>query len=458
MTFLLLKRRGVINSKLGMGVDTSSVKSLLSNSSITTVGVQLSGTGFIVSDDSDVEAMGGESRENERVIKKYVNGKDLTQKPRGVRVIDLFGLSENEAKKRFPSAYQWVLERVKPVRMQNPRKAYRDKWWIFAEPRPEWRKMSSGLGFYISTVRTSKHRLFFIVDSEILPDAKLVNIASDDKVLLGVASSRIHVAWSFSLGANLGVGNDPTYNHSQCFTTFPFPVLGFSAATKIRDIAEQIDAHRKRQQAAHPSLTLTGMYNVLEKLRAGEELIDKDKTINQQGLVSTLLEDHDQLDRAVFEAYGWQDLADKLVGRPGATTPLPNKPADQAEAEEELLMRLVTLNKQRAAEEAQGKVRWLRPDYQAPDATQDDAELATDQVEAPKAVAATKSKATFPKSMPEQIRVLREALADRPHTTESMAELFKRKPRKSVEEGLQSLVAAGIAQYEEDSGTWYAAG
>ncbi|WP_444679623.1 hypothetical protein [Halomonas sp. E19] len=107
------------------------------------------------------------------------------------------------------------------------------------------------------------------------------------------------------------------------------------------------------------------MYNVLEKLRAGVELTDKEKTINQQGLVSTLLEDHDQLDHAVFEAYGWQDLADQLVGRPGATTPLPDKPDDQAEAEEELLMRLVSLNKQRAAEEAQGNVRWLRPEYQA---------------------------------------------------------------------------------------------
>ena len=457
--FSFIKKYGFINSKLGMGVDTSSVKSLLSNSSITTVGVQLSGTGFIVNDDSDVEAMEGEGGGDKGIIKKYVNGKDLTQKPRGVKVIDFFGLSEIEAKKRFPSAYQWVLERVKPVRMQNPRKAYRDKWWVFAEPRAEWRKMSSGLDFYISTVRTSKHRLFFIVDSEILPDAKLVNIASDDKVLLGVASSRIHVAWSFSLGANLGVGNDPTYNHSQCFTTFPFPVLGFAAAAKIRDIAEQIDAHRKRQQAAHPSLTLTGMYNVLEKMRAGEELSDKEKTINRQGLVSTLLEDHDALDRAVFEAYGWQDLADRLVGRPGATTPLSDKPADQAEAEEELLMRLVELNKQRVAEEAQGKVRWLRPDYQAPDVTQVDAELTTAQTEAPKAAApAAKGKATFPKAVPEQLKVLREALAERPHTVESLAELFKRKPRKSIEEGLLSLAAVGRAEHEQETDTWYAVG
>lgn len=121
---------------------------------------------------------------------------------------------------------------------------------------------------------------------------------------------------------------------------------------------------------------------------------------------------------------------------PGATTPLPDKPADQAEAEEELLMRLVELNKKRAAEEAQGKVSWLHPNYQAPEATQVSAEIGTEQAEAPKAVApAEKGKATFPKAMPVQLHVLREALAERPHTVDSLAELFKRKPRKSVEDG-----------------------
>ena len=37
----------------------------------------------------------------------------------------------------------------------------------------------------------------------------------------------------------------------------------------IRAPAEKLDAHRKRVLAEHPHLTLTGLYNVLEKLRAG---------------------------------------------------------------------------------------------------------------------------------------------------------------------------------------------
>ncbi|HWH16751.1 MAG TPA: hypothetical protein VNT77_00205, partial [Allosphingosinicella sp.] len=50
------------------------------------------------------------------------------------------------------------------------------------------------------------------------------------------------------------------------------------------------------------------------------------------------------LDAAVAAAYGW--------------------PADLPAAE--IVARLVALNAERAAEEAAGHVRWLRPDYQKP--------------------------------------------------------------------------------------------
>ena len=39
-------------------------------------------------------------------------------------VIDFFGLTEPDARKRYPAAYQWALERVKPTDAEvkaNPR-------------------------------------------------------------------------------------------------------------------------------------------------------------------------------------------------------------------------------------------------------------------------------------------------------------------------------------------------
>src|SRR5690606_34377580 len=128
------------------------------------------------------------------------------------------------------------------------------------------------------------------------------------------------------------------------FGAFPFPDLTDPQKIHLRRLGEDLDAHRKRQQAAHSKLTLTQMYNVLEKLRAGETIEGKDREIYDAGLIGILRDLHDQIDIAVADAYGWPvDLSD-----------------------EEILLRLVALNEERAAEEARGRIRWLRPDYQNP--------------------------------------------------------------------------------------------
>ena len=449
---VLNRRVGKLFSDLSIGANVAATSVLKANGLVSNRGVIPHGAGMLLTE-HDAEQM-----EEGAPIRKYRNGRDITGIPRGLLVIDCYGLSSEEVRDRYPRLYQWLLERVKPDRDAHRDRDLREKWWLHRRNNEDLRRSLGGVDRYIATVQTSKHRIFTFLDKEILPDDKLIAIALSEGSWLGVLSSRIHMLWALVTGGALGVGNDPIYNKSKCFEAFPFPNLSEEQSARIGKTAEQIDQHRKRQQANHPSLTLTGMYNVLEKLRAGESIHDnpKDLAVYEQGLVEVLKELHDELDRAVFEAYGWPDLADTLVGRPGASTPLPDKSSVQAEAEEDLLMRLVELNRQRAAEEAQGKVHWLRPDYQAPEATQTGVELAEGAQVVPQATEATsKGNATFPKAMAEQLRVLREALAEHPHTTESMAELFKRKPRKPIKEGLMSLVAVGRAEYEEATDTWY---
>ena len=85
---------------------------------------------------------------------------------------------------------------------------------------------------------------------------------------------------------------------------------------------------------------------MLERVRELENGCDvpalsaKERDIHEAGLVSVLKEIHDDIDRAVFEAYGWADLIPALVGKPGATVPSPHKAPVQEAAEEELLARL----------------------------------------------------------------------------------------------------------------------
>src|SRR6185503_14638989 len=106
-------------------------------------------------------------------------------------------------------------------------------------------------------------------------------ISLADAFHLGILSSRIHVVFALSAGGTLE--DRPRYNKSRCFDPFPFPDCTEPQREGVRKIAEELDAHRKRVQAQHASLTLTGMYNVLEKLRANEPLNEKEQRIHDQG-------------------------------------------------------------------------------------------------------------------------------------------------------------------------------
>lgn len=98
---------------------------------------------------------------------------------------------------------------------------------------------------------------------------------------------------------------------AQIFDPFPFPDATAAQRAAIADLAEELDATRKAALAEVPRLTMTEIYNLRDKQRAGQ-------------------------------------LAEPM------------------EEERAAAARLVALNATRAAEEKAGQVRWLRPDYQRP--------------------------------------------------------------------------------------------
>ena len=340
----LQEQVGLLHADLRIGANVAAVTVLAANAKLSHEGVKPHGMGFVVTHEE------AKRLEADAPIKPYRNGRDLADRLRNVMIIDLFGLDAEEVRARFPATYQWVYERVKPERDHNAEEYRRINWWLFGRKNTELRTSLVGLTSYIATVKTAKHRVFQFLAANVLPDSKLIAITLADAYHLGVLSSSAHVVFATAAGSWLGVGNDPTYVKGGSFEAFPFPDATPEQTARIRDLAEQLDAHRKRQQAAHETLTLTGMYNVLEKLKSGEALNAKEKLIHEHGLVSVLKSLHDELDAAVLAAYGWSDLA--------------ALPKDVLA--ETLLVRLVALNAERAAEEAKGHIRWLRPDFQHP--------------------------------------------------------------------------------------------
>jgi hypothetical protein len=125
---------------------------------------------------------------------------------------------------------------------------------------------------------------------------------------------------------------------------FPLPAdVPKPLKDRSRAEAEALDTLRKRVLAAHDDLRLTGLYNVLERMRAGTPLSDKDRGVHDRGLVAIIRQHHDAIDDLVAQTYGWG--ADYAAG---------------TLTDAEILTRPLALNAARAAEEARGVIRWLR--------------------------------------------------------------------------------------------------
>jgi len=431
----LTERTGLIHADLTAGANVSAAQPLQANAGLCYQGMNLVGKGFRLTPE-DVRQLGYDTSQLPPEIKPHRNARDMMQGGEDCFVIDLFGYGADEARARHPALYQWLLDRVKPERDHNNRESRRRNWWLFGEPVGKLRRAWSNIHRIILTPETSKHRVFAFQSLPFCPDHKLYAVCSDEAWILGVLSSRLHLRWALAAGGTLE--DRPTWTNTTCFLTFPFPAATSEQQARIGDLAEQIDAHRKKVLAQHTDLTLTGLYNVLAKLGAGEtaELTAKEQAIYDKGLVAVLKSLHDDLDAAVLDAYGWHD-----------------QPAD-----EQILERLVALNAARAAEEAQGHVRWLRPEFQNPrGATQ--AGLGVSQVticdshEEPATPQAPP--APWPNTLPEQIAALANALTPAPQTETELAARFAGKGRwkARLPELLATLATLGRARRLED-GRW----
>ena len=448
---------GKVRANLVIGANLSAARPLTSNSELASRGVALHGAGFIVTP-QQASALGlGKVAGVEKHILTYRNGRDIAQRPRGVMVIDLYPLDVDEVQQRFPAVYQHVLENVKPERDSNREEFRREFWWWFGRRHTDLRAFLADLPRYIVTVETTKHRFFQFLDASIRPDNMLVNIGLQSAEHLAILSSRTHVSWALAAGGWLGMGNDPRYSKTRTFDPFPFPDLDARQALKdrLRELGERLDSFRKARLAEHAFLTMTGLYNALERLReidnkVGPPLTEAERDVHQAGLISVLKDIHDDIDRAVLSAYGWEDLICVARGNIGEPVPSDLKSEAQQAAEEDLLARLVALNHVRAEEEKRGVVRWLRPDYQQAKLglkvpKPETAELDLD-------IAEGETRPKWPSDGLEQVRIVRDLLAKAPGPLASTAiaaqfvgrNTAQRKDR--VIKVLENLTAIGAAR------------
>ena len=289
-----------INADLTAGFDFTQAKPLPENRNLAFQGVGKVGD-FDIPQTVATEMFdqpNPHGRPNTDVIKRWINGVDITQRPRDMWIID-FGtnLTEDEAA-LYEGPFEYIKAHVKPERVNNRMKWRAENWWLHGYLATEMRNMLSPLPRYIGTSVTAKHRFFAWLPGGSLPSNSVIAIASDDDYMFGILQSRIHTTWALAMGTQLE--NRPRYIVSTCFETFPFPRPTDEQREAIANAAAELNRLREND-----SRTLTNLYNQRP----------------------TWLDNaHRALDAAVAEAYGW--------------------PADLAEGE--VLERLLGLNLERA--------------------------------------------------------------------------------------------------------------
>jgi len=279
-----------INANLSTGVDLTRAVRLRKNANLGFV-ADVKGGAFDIPEDVAQTMMASpnpDGRSNADVLRPWVNGLDVTRRPRRMWIID-FGVNMPiEEAMLYEAPFEYIREHVKPQR-ENSRTTASD-WWRHERPGHSMREALARVDRFIATPTLSKHRLFAWLPAGTLPDHQLIVFARDDDYFFGVLHSRPHELWALALGTQLETR--PRYTPTSTFETFPFPAEPPEAAAHdVAAAAQRLDELRRgwldppgASPAELAKRTLTNLYNAPP---------------------TWLTQAHERLDRAVHDAYGW---------------------------------------------------------------------------------------------------------------------------------------------------------
>jgi hypothetical protein len=253
----------------------------------------------------------------------------------------------------WPDLLRVVQERVKPERAHlggNPDGERRKRlYWLWGRYTPSLNRATSTRTHVLVQCRISPWLAFALLKTGPVFDVT-INVFSmaDPMKAFPILQSRSHEVWARFMASSMK--DDMRYTPSDCFENFPFPM--------------DFDANMELETAG---LSYYDFRAVL-MIRNDEGLT---KTYNRfhdpnevSGDIMRLRELHAAMDRAVLDAYGWQDLRpvceffpefddedeEDEGGRPKKKKYRYRWPD---EIHDEVLARLLDLNRQRALEEGQ---------------------------------------------------------------------------------------------------------
>ena len=255
-------------------------------------GSDWNGEGFLVDEDF-AKAHLNEEHSSKEFLLPCLNAQEYNNDPSQLpsRWIIYFGnLSINEIRIEAPKLLDIAKDRIYPERIKSNDEKLRNKWWLFRRATVKlyedaWQyKQVFVIAFSAKYICLSK-----INSRQIFSNALNVFTGMDWEGF-SVLQSSTHDVWARSQGTYLG-NNTLRYTPTSCFETFPFP----ESTTNLETIGETYYNHRQAiMQTRQEGLTKT--YNRFHDPAETSEDIIKLRQL------------HVEMDYAVAQAYGWDDL------------------------------------------------------------------------------------------------------------------------------------------------------
>jgi hypothetical protein len=259
-------------------------------------------------------------------------------------------MSEHEAW-NWPDLMHIVQSKVKPARAHLTTNEIGKKraasWWIYGSSAKDLYDSIRGLSRILACVQTSKYRTVTFLPANVVFDQKLIVFRFDSDGAFALLQSQVHVNWALFFGSTLE--DRPVYTPSDCFETFPCP-----ENFEVQSTLERVGRDLYESRAAIMVKNGQGLTETYNRFHDPEE---------RDSQIVRLRELHAAMDRAVLDAYGWTDLQstceflldyeDEDVHENGVhRRKRPWRYRWPDEIRDEVLARLLELNRQRAVEEA----------------------------------------------------------------------------------------------------------
>ncbi|MFC7847124.1 Eco57I restriction-modification methylase domain-containing protein [Arthrobacter sp. NPDC057388] len=259
-------------------------------------GVIVLGKGFILKSEAAIAMLA--AGQNRKVIKPYMTGEDLNQRPdlsSGKWVIDFGEMPEEEAAAHH-EPWQHLTNSVLPERRTKDARKYPrmvHEWWKHWNPRRELQKSIEGESQAILIARLSNSLIPRRVPNDFVYSEQCIVFLPATSANLAFLSSSLHQLWAIKNGTTRGQGNGQLYTPSQISQTLPRPAF----TAKLETLGQNLET-LQRAVMSDRSIGLTSLYNLVN-----------DPVVANDPDVTKLREIHIQIDHAVLEAYGWSDIA-----------------------------------------------------------------------------------------------------------------------------------------------------